>query len=102
MILGEQPQTICKEEVIKKLGNVTNKHYYCKNYIVLIICICIKIERTTTMIIRLRRVLFLGHQKRYYLSVISLFSGTNISLMLQLRASHILSSTENSIEAVLL
>lgn len=24
MILGEQPQTICKEEVIKKLGNVTN------------------------------------------------------------------------------
>lgn len=48
------------------------------------------------------RVLFLGHQKRYYLSVISLFSGTNISLMLQLRASHILSSTENSIEAVLL
>jgi len=25
MILGEQPQTICKEEVIKKLGNVTDK-----------------------------------------------------------------------------
>lgn len=25
MILGEQPQTICKEEVIRKLGNVTNK-----------------------------------------------------------------------------
>lgn len=25
MILGEQPQTICKEEVIKKLGNVTNR-----------------------------------------------------------------------------
>ena len=25
MILGEQPQTICKEEVIKKLGNVSNK-----------------------------------------------------------------------------
>lgn len=24
MILGEQPQTICKEEVIKKLGNVTD------------------------------------------------------------------------------
>lgn len=26
MILGEQPQTICKEEVIRKLGNVTDKH----------------------------------------------------------------------------
>ena len=25
MILGEQPQTICKEEVIRKLGNVTDK-----------------------------------------------------------------------------
>ena len=25
MILGEQPQTICKGEVIKKLGNVSNK-----------------------------------------------------------------------------
>lgn len=25
MILGEQPQTICKAEVIKKLGNVTDK-----------------------------------------------------------------------------
>lgn len=25
MILGEQPQTICKEEVIKKLGNVSDK-----------------------------------------------------------------------------
>lgn len=25
MILGEQPQTICKEEVISKLGNVTDK-----------------------------------------------------------------------------
>lgn len=25
MILGEQPQTICKEEVIRKLGRVTNK-----------------------------------------------------------------------------
>lgn len=24
MILGEQPQTICKEEVIKKLGNVSD------------------------------------------------------------------------------
>ena len=24
MILGEQPQTICKEEVIRKLGNVTD------------------------------------------------------------------------------
>ena len=48
------------------------------------------------------RVRFLGHQKRYHLRVISLFSGTNISLTLQLRASHILSSTENSIEVVLL
>ena len=26
MILGEQPQTICKEEVIRKLGNVTDKY----------------------------------------------------------------------------
>ena len=26
MILGEQPQTICKEEVIRKLGNVSNKN----------------------------------------------------------------------------
>ncbi len=26
MILGEQPQTICKEEVIKKLGNVSDKN----------------------------------------------------------------------------
>ena len=25
MILGEQPQTICKEEVIRKLGTITNK-----------------------------------------------------------------------------
>lgn len=25
MILGEQPQTICKEEVIRKLGNVIDK-----------------------------------------------------------------------------
>ena len=25
MILGEQPQTICKEEVIRKLGNVSDK-----------------------------------------------------------------------------
>lgn len=25
MILGEQPQTICKEEVIRKLGNVSNR-----------------------------------------------------------------------------
>ena len=25
MILGEQPQTICKEEIIRKLGNVTDK-----------------------------------------------------------------------------
>lgn len=25
MILGEQPQTICKQEVIRKLGNVTDK-----------------------------------------------------------------------------
>ena len=25
MILGEQPQTICKEEVIRKIGTVTNK-----------------------------------------------------------------------------
>ena len=25
MILGEQPQTICKEEVIEKLGNVSDK-----------------------------------------------------------------------------
>lgn len=25
MILGEQPQTICKEEVIRKLGNVQDK-----------------------------------------------------------------------------
>ena len=25
MILGEQPQTICKDEVIRKLGNVTDK-----------------------------------------------------------------------------
>ena len=25
MILGEQPQTICKEEVIRKLGSVTSK-----------------------------------------------------------------------------
>lgn len=25
MILGEQPQTICKEEVIRKLGNITDK-----------------------------------------------------------------------------
>lgn len=25
IILGEQPQTICKEAVIKKLGNVTDK-----------------------------------------------------------------------------
>lgn len=25
MILGEQPQTICKEEVIRKLGNVSNQ-----------------------------------------------------------------------------
>ena len=25
MILGEQPQTICKSEVIRKLGNVSNK-----------------------------------------------------------------------------
>lgn len=25
IILGEQPQTICKEEVIRKLGNVTDK-----------------------------------------------------------------------------
>jgi mRNA interferase MazF len=25
MILGEQPQTICKKEVIKKLGTVTNR-----------------------------------------------------------------------------
>lgn len=25
MILGEQPQTICKEEVIRKLGNVVDK-----------------------------------------------------------------------------
>ena len=25
MILGEQPQTICKEEVIRKLGNVTDR-----------------------------------------------------------------------------
>lgn len=25
MILGEQPQTICKEEVIRKLGNVTDE-----------------------------------------------------------------------------
>ena len=25
MILGEQPQTICKQEVIRKLGNVTEK-----------------------------------------------------------------------------
>lgn len=25
MILGEQPQTICKKEVIRKLGNVTDK-----------------------------------------------------------------------------
>ena len=25
MILGEQPQTICKEEVIRKLGNVADK-----------------------------------------------------------------------------
>ena len=24
MILGEQPQTICKEEVIRKLGNVSD------------------------------------------------------------------------------
>lgn len=26
MILGEQPQTICKQEVIRKLGNVTDKN----------------------------------------------------------------------------
>lgn len=26
MILGEQPQTICKEEVIRKLGNVSDKN----------------------------------------------------------------------------
>lgn len=26
MILGEQPQTICKEEVIKKLGNVSDSN----------------------------------------------------------------------------
>ena len=25
IILGEQPQTICKEEIIRKLGNVTDK-----------------------------------------------------------------------------
>ena len=25
MILGEQPQTICKEEIIRKLGNVTDR-----------------------------------------------------------------------------
>lgn len=25
MILGEQPQTICKDEIIRKLGNVQNK-----------------------------------------------------------------------------
>lgn len=25
MILGEQPQTICKEEVLRKLGNISNK-----------------------------------------------------------------------------
>ena len=25
MILGEQPQTICKQEVIRKLGNITDK-----------------------------------------------------------------------------
>ena len=25
MILGEQPQTICKEEIIRKLGNVTDE-----------------------------------------------------------------------------
>ena len=25
MILGEQPQTICKEEVIRRLGNVTDR-----------------------------------------------------------------------------
>ena len=27
MIVGEQPQTICKEEVIRKLGTVTNQRH---------------------------------------------------------------------------
>ena len=27
MVLGEQPMTICKEEVLRKLGRVTNQNH---------------------------------------------------------------------------